>query len=384
MKRFKIAISGSYGGLNIGDEAILEVMLRELRSVVDADVVVFSRNPEDTERRHNVRAVPIREMDKEAVMRELKDLDLFVLGGGGILFDGMADKFLRDVRWAQDMGIPVFVYAISVGPLKTPESKKLVAETLNTVDKITVREGEAKKILNELGVDKDIEVTCDPALLLKPAPFSTEMLEKQGMIFDSPIVGFSVREPGNAAPDLNVDQYHEVLANAADFMIERFKARILFIPMERHEHKDLQHSHAIISKMANAQRAYVLKGEFCSAEILGLISHLSFVVGMRLHILIFSAIQGVPFVPLPYASKIKGFLADLEMPMPPINAINSGKLCAFLDRLWDARDNLKKRLEEKVPLMQQRSLRNNELLCAFLNQRRSAATVSEKSMLGIG
>ena len=42
--KYRVAISGSYGGMNLGDEAILEVILRELRAAVDVDVVVFSRN----------------------------------------------------------------------------------------------------------------------------------------------------------------------------------------------------------------------------------------------------------------------------------------------------------------------------------------------------
>src|SRR6266704_4300003 len=130
--RYRIAISGSYGGMNLGDEAILEVILKELRgSGLDLDVVVFSKNPADTERRHKVRSIPMREMHKDEVLRELKGLDLFVLGGGGILFDGLAEECLRDVNWTKELGVPVMVYAVSVGPLQSAETKKLVVETLD-------------------------------------------------------------------------------------------------------------------------------------------------------------------------------------------------------------------------------------------------------------
>ena len=60
--KYRVAISGSYGGMNLGDEAILEVILRELRASLDVDVAVFSHNAKDTEQRHKVRAVPIREV----------------------------------------------------------------------------------------------------------------------------------------------------------------------------------------------------------------------------------------------------------------------------------------------------------------------------------
>jgi polysaccharide pyruvyl transferase CsaB len=364
--KYRVAISGSYGGMNLGDEAILEVILRELRASVDVDVVVFSRNAKDTEQRHKVRAIPIREMHKDDIIEELRKLDLFILGGGGILFDGLVEDMLRDVNWAKELGIPVMVYAVSVGPLKTPESKQLVVTALNKVDKITVRENEAKRILHDLGIEQEIEVTADPGLLLKPQSFTKEMLKMEGINPDTPLVGFSLREPGPAAPDLNIEQYHAILANAADFMVERFDAQILFIPMEVGDNKDPQHSHAVISKMANAQRASVLKGEYSSAAVLGLMKHMSFAVGMRLHFLIFAGIQKIPFVPLPYATKVAGLLSDLEMPMAPITALNVGKLCAFLDRSWDLRERIRKKLEVKVPPLQERARKTNQILCELL------------------
>jgi polysaccharide pyruvyl transferase CsaB len=364
--KFHVAISGSYGGMNLGDEAILEVILSEVRAHLEVDVVVFSRNPKDTERRHKVRALPIREMHKDEVLEELRKLDLFILGGGGILFDGSIEPFLRDVNWAKELEIPVMVYAISVGPLKTPESKQLVVETLNKVDRITVRESEAKRVLHDLGVNQEIEITNDPGLLLKPQSFTKDMLKKEGINPGTTLVGFSVREPGPAAPDLNIEQYHAILANTADFMVERFDSQILFVPMEGGENKDPQHSHAVISKMANAKRANVLKGEYNSGEVLGLMKHMSFAVGMRLHFLIFAAIQKIPFVALPYAVKVSGFLSDLEMPMPPIAALNVGKLCAFLDRSWDTKERISKRLEEKLPSLKERAKKTNQILCEFL------------------
>ena len=368
--KYRVAISGSYGGMNLGDEAILEVILRDLRANADVDVVVLSYNAKDTERRHKVRAIPIREMHKDQVLEELRKLDLFILGGGGILYDESLERYLRDVNWAKELNIPVMVYAVSVGPFKNPESKQLVTEVLNKVDKITVREGEAKRILNDLGVNQEIEITADPALLLKPQTFTKDMLKKEGINPDSPLVGFSVREPGPAAPDLNIEQYHAILANTADFMVERFDAQILFVPMEGGENKDPQHSHAVISKMANTKRANVLKGEYTSGEVLGLMKHMAFAVGMRLHFLIFAGIQRVPFIPLPYATKVSGFLADLEMPMPPITALNVGKLCAFLDRSWDTKDRIRKRLEDKVPPLQERAKVTNRAACGLLQSLR--------------
>jgi polysaccharide pyruvyl transferase WcaK-like protein len=99
----------------------------------------------------------------------------------------------------------------------------------------------------------------------------------------------------------------------------------------------------------------VLNGEYTSGQILSLTSRFHFAVGMRLHFLIFSALRGVPFVALPYAGKVAGFLEDLQLPAPPLNLVNPGRLCAHLDQSFDDRRTLKALLAKSVPALQERS-----------------------------
>ncbi|HKF96336.1 MAG TPA: polysaccharide pyruvyl transferase, partial [Gammaproteobacteria bacterium] len=62
---YRVGISGSYGGLNLGDEAILEAIIIQLRNSLPVEVVVFSRDPQDTLQRHKVQhAVPVRQLTR--------------------------------------------------------------------------------------------------------------------------------------------------------------------------------------------------------------------------------------------------------------------------------------------------------------------------------
>jgi polysaccharide pyruvyl transferase CsaB len=365
----RIGISGSYGGLNLGDEAILEAILAQLRATVSAEVTVFSRNAEDTLRRHRVeRAVSVRAMTRKEVSAEIRDLDLLILGGGGILYDDEAETYLREVLLAHEFGVPVMLYAISAGPLTTQSSRQAVREALNAsaTTLITVRDRLGYRLLEDVGVTQDIHLTADPAFLLEPDPAPLDPLAAEGVRLDRHLVGFSVREPGPAAPHIDPDDYYALLANAADFMIERYDADVVFVPMEK---TDVQHSHAVVSHMQNAERSAILRRRYTARQILDLMGRLDFAVGMRLHFLIFAARRGTPFAALPYAPKVTGLLEDLGMDTRPLENIGVGQLIARIDRRWDVRDEVRQQIEQRGPPLITRAERSLQLLAPMLQHR---------------
>jgi len=365
---YRVGITGSYGGLNLGDEAILQSIIAQLRKdLPKLEITVFSRDADDTKRRHQVeRAVPVRKLSRAEIMPEVERLDLLILGGGGILYDADARTYLREVQLAREKRVPVFVYAIGAGPLTHAAAQAAVRENLADVEMVTVREKSAHRVLEESGMHReDVVVTADPALLLKPEPLPRGILRHEGLEGRRRLIGMSVREPGVAAPDLDEKVYHALLANAADFMVDRWNANVVFVPMERSV-LDTQHSHAVIAKMLRAQRATVLKGEYTAGQILSWMGKFDFALGMRLHFLIFAAIQGTPFVALPYAGKVSGFLEALGVPTPPLNLVNAGRLIAYLDDSWDRRRSMRTRIAESLPALQERARETHRLLLEVL------------------
>lgn len=367
---YRAGISGSYGGLNIGDEAILHCIVKEMRKSLPVEIKVFSRDPQHTLNNHKVeKTVGARTLSRDEVIPEISDLDLFILGGGGILFDSEVSIFLREAFLALDMGIPVMTYAVGAGPLEDPASKEAVRDCLCRAAAVTVREKSAKKILEDAGVHCRIDVTADPALLLDPEPLGEYALHHEGLESKRNLIGISVREPGPAAPDINEDIYHDLIANAADYMIDRYDAHVVFVPMER-KVLDLQHSHAVISRMLRPQRASVLMGRYTPGQLLAFMGYFVFAVGMRLHFLIFAALQGIPFVALPYASKVSGFLEDLGLVSPPLSLVNSGRLIAHIDRSWDQRREIKDRIGKNLPGLKERAAQTNAIAVNILKQGR--------------
>nr|MBS0021132.1 polysaccharide pyruvyl transferase family protein [Gammaproteobacteria bacterium] len=113
---FRVGISGSYGGLNLGDEAILQVIVSQLRRDFPVEITVFSRNPRDTLQRHQVdHAVPVREFSRSEILPQIQRLDLLILGGGGILFDAEAKLYLREAMLAREQNVPIVLFAVGAG-----------------------------------------------------------------------------------------------------------------------------------------------------------------------------------------------------------------------------------------------------------------------------
>jgi polysaccharide pyruvyl transferase CsaB len=350
-----IGVLGSYGGLNIGDEAILTSMLATLREAMPfAEVVLFSRDAAHSRDAHEVdRVVDARRGSCDAVNEEIARLDVLLLGGGGLLYDGEASEYLRHVRTAHRHEVPTVAYAIGAGPLTTPEDRRVVREVVAEMTRVTVRDEASKRVLEDAGVERPIQVVADPALLLAPAPFSADALVHEGLDTSGRLIAMSVREPGRAAPDLTVDEYHALLAAVADFVVHRYGGQVVFVPMER---VDVRESHAVLARMVAPDRARVLHGSYGPREVLGLMHHMDLAVGMRLHFLIFAAISGVPFLPLPYASKVSELARMLSTPMPASLGHDAvGPLLAAIDQVWDERQEYGSRLQGRLEKLKPRA-----------------------------
>jgi polysaccharide pyruvyl transferase CsaB len=357
-----IGISGSYGGLNRGDEAILTSMLASLRArLPGASLTVFSRDEAHTRAHHDVAVVvPVRELTREEVIHHVEPLDLLLLGGGGILYDGEAHVYLREVRLAQKLGVATMAYAVGAGPLTHTRERRAVREVVYRMQAVTVRDLGTKRTLeHDADVECHVEVTADPALLLASEPVPSERLRTEGVPEVGALVGMSVRERGLAAPDLDAEGFQTVLAHTADFIVNRFDADVLFIPMEA---GDVRLSHAVIARMDRADHAHVLTGDYRPAELLGLMEHLDLVVAMRLHVLIFAALAGTALFPLSYGSKVANFIDALGLPAPmQITRASVGTVLAAVDRAWDLREASAGRLRAPVSSLQERARRNIDI-----------------------
>jgi len=367
----KIMISGYYGFNNTGDEAILKSMVRAFKEKIpQIKIVVLSHSPLQTSQTYQIKA--INRLHLIDIMLCLRDTNLFISGGGGLLQDSTGKGwsilyYLGLILVAKIVKVPVMIYAQGIGPVNKRINKKLIKWILNKVDLITVRDNSSKELLENLEVVKpSIYVNSDPVFLLKKKninhtidshPSIRELIKSD----NRPLIGISVRECKSNGSDLK-----RIFAQAADYLIENYQAKIIFFPFKFDE--DVHISEKILSLMKN--QADLMKIKLEPEELLSLLSRLSLVVGVRLHSIIFSSMANIPFVAFDYDPKVKYFVKDLGLSELLLEIDEDISLKNFQKKIEYVRENndkIKDILLEKVNNLEEKALTNNELVFKFFN-----------------
>lgn len=367
----KIMISGYYGFDNTGDEAILKSMVGAFKEKIpQVKITVLSHNPLQTSQTYKVRAINRLHLIK--IIRCLRNVNLFISGGGGLLQDSTGKGwsilyYLGLILIAKIVKVPVMIYAQGIGPINKKINKLLIKWILNKVNLITVRDTHSKKILNNLGVSGPaIYVNSDPVFLLKRKNINYIIdnypcVQKLINPDDRLLIGVSIREYKSNGSDSK-----RIFAQAADYLIENYQAKIIFLPFQFDE--DVHISEEILSLMKN--QADVLKVKLEPEELLSLLTRLSLVVGVRLHSIIFSSMANIPFIALNYDPKVKYFVEDLGLSELLLEIDEDISLRNFQKKIEYVRENndkIKDILLKKVNNLEVKALANNELVFKFLN-----------------
>ena len=352
-----VVLSGYYGFSNSGDDAILEAIITQLRDACpNISITVLSNTPKETSAMYGVNSVD--RFDFFALRKLLARTKLLISGGGSLIQDVTSTKsvlyYLTVIKMAKHFGAKVMLYANGIGPVNKTKNRRAVAKALRDVDCITLRESSSKEELCAImGGDVAATVTADPVFGLEGC--GDDMVENTismaGVSMDDKFFVLSVREWKTMDAD--------AVAKLCDFskaVYERFGIKPFVIPMQKARDRE-------ISMKIHENLPFGIYGEGFSPKVMmSIIKRAQFVVGMRLHTLIYATKAGVPSIALDYDPKVDAVMKYVGIDFTQkVENIDTNVLLGYVDEIIERYDEITDKIKHKSDELSALAHKNTEM-----------------------
>lgn len=345
-----VAIHGGYGKRNLGDDAILHVLLAQLRQgLPETRLVVLCHGPERVRQAQGVQAVHFGSL---GALRAILSADLYIIGGGGIInrintYSGQRrlrvldpkGKFLFLAAWlAAARGATVLFHIIGATSVPDPIVGWLARQAMNRADSVSVRDPLSAQVLRQLGVRGEIPVLPDPALSLESAsPDQCQaILKQEGLDPQGQLIALNARPV--AEPDIDNRRTADELALVVDWVVDTYDATVCFLPFGLHPthvvENDLTMARRIADQVERPDRFHVLQHPCSPPEMKGVLAMMDYAILERLHACILAASVGTPLAAIAYDAKVSQFLTAIgQTPqMLSLRDMTAGALISRIQR----------------------------------------------------
>ncbi len=331
-----VVISGYYGYKNSGDEALLKATISDLKKLIPKiNIVVLSATPRLTGRLHEVSSIHRFNLIK--IFFILRRTKLLISGGGSLMQDVTSTKsiiyYLTIIRLALYNKAKVMLYANGIGPIFYRKNRAKVYSVVNRVDCITLRDEISRDELVKLGIDEQrIIITADPAYTLDASPELrvTDILKQEGLAPNKSYFVVSVRNWKYLKKNF-IDE----VVSACEYIYNKYSLIPVFLPMQKNTDTDILRR--IMFKMSG--KSVMIKDNYDVEDVLGIVKYSKFIIGMRLHTLIYASKTAAPLIGISYDPKIEGFMDFVGQKFHlDVSDVSADKITGFVDTIMANRD----------------------------------------------
>ena len=167
----RIAIAGWFGSDNLGDELILQSLIRSI-TARGAEPMAISINPAGTSRDHGIAAIGHRHPGQfGSLRRALQDCAGMAVAGGLVQSETSPWNipFHTSRLRAAGTRCPVAAVGLGVGHVHGPLGRSLARSSLRRFHRVVVRDADSARRLRDWGL-RDVAVGADPVMALQPEP----------------------------------------------------------------------------------------------------------------------------------------------------------------------------------------------------------------------
>jgi len=321
----RVAVHGGYGKNNLGDDAILDVLIeRTLRHLPDARITVVCHGPDNVRRRYDdVAGLTACHFKSRAAAVAVVRSHIYIIGGGGIV--NRINVYSGRQRWkildpkgkvlflaalgAKLAGAKTHFYAIGATSFPDAGVKALARLVLRTADTVSVRDPLSVENLRSLGLRREIVRVLDPALSLRPdEPEAAESVLQQWGVAARPRrrVGVAFRYVRDASTDNQAKV--RAVADLVRHLVRKTGCQVVFIPASHHpsEHyeDDLDFGRQVRSILGPTDDFSLIEQYYHPRLMMALLAAMDFNLMERLHAVILTSQTEVPFFAVAYDAKV--------------------------------------------------------------------------------
>lgn len=313
----RVLVMGAYGQDNLGDEALLEVHLQQLRRY---DLAVLSSNPAQTSARYGVPSVRTYGEGRLRTLAAFARADALVYGGGSLLKElkppHSAYQVVGNVALAslagRAAGKRVAMSAMGAERLPSAKGRSLARRAVDRAHLVMVRDEASAALLRSLGVERAPLVTADPVFLLDAdASAAARAAQVRAplpgrLVVLNPMTSSEVEASPQAVEDAFVALGERIL-QAPD-------ASVLLAPFKTAgEDADVPVTQRVLRRLASP-RAAMAPLDLRPSDMLALLKGADLFVGMRHHGVLLAAHAGARVLAIPYAAKTRSLADELGLP----------------------------------------------------------------------
>lgn len=388
----KVCVLGNFSGRNAGDAAILGGLLEDVSSRYDDLLYIIPTiKPGFVEKnfhRYNIKPVGLMPWNLSIkilglpVLTSTLGADL-ILVTDAILFDRNLFNPLHNylltlshvLPLAGKRGIPVVLYNMSLGPVRTPRGVRCLRRILDCADLVITRDDVSLDLARELGTAEDkLHAGADCALNVVPSGKKRleEIAAIEGILRGPrPSVGFNVNSYIDAfvrpkGEGIGRGPFLRVMRAVIDRTIETLDVDAVLVitqPM------DLGIARELLDGVKNRSRIRLISNRtYSHEEIAAVLSRLEIFTGMRTHSLILSTSVGTPVVGIVAYPKNRGYLRSIGMSdqLIEFDDFTEDNLWSMVERTWREREGLREKLIPAIEEEKRKARRSAELLRPFI------------------
>ena len=273
---------------------------------------------------------------------------------------------------------PVVKFTQDMGPFENRANKYLAKFCLNRLSFILARSEITKEHLEKLGIHTPIYVHPDTAFVLDAAPVEKiKEIMIQEKLDKKPLIGIVASRQVDqriSAGDIKAqNRYTTLIAQIADQLIDKWDARIVFIPNEMARQKGVYDDIYVAKKayemIENKREVRLITTEYQAQELKGLIRECDLVITSRYHSTVAALSTGVPCLVIGWGFKyhqLMGMMGQKEF-VCDFKTMTLNEVQAKVDKLWHNREKVKAELTSRMPTIEKSVLSGGELVKDLLD-----------------